>query len=69
MNGDKKGLSKMAFMLSVASLILAGVVSVFQVNLWLAGTQWILISIVLAVYSVYLDSCNCGMDKERKNDE
>jgi len=33
---------------------LAAVVSLFAINLWLAGTQWILIAIVLAVWALFL---------------
>jgi hypothetical protein len=61
MKQDKKGLAKVAFVISIATLILAAVVSVFQLNnLWLAGTQWILISIVFGVYATFLNGCNCG---------
>jgi hypothetical protein len=65
MGKDKKGLSKLMFALSAATLVVAGVVSVFKVDIWLAGTQWILVSIVLAVYAVYLslNGC-CGEEKE-----
>jgi len=64
MDKDKKGPSKLAFMLSIVALILAGVVSVFGVNLWLAGTQWILISILLAVWATFLNSCDCDCCKK-----
>ena len=50
-----KMLSKLAFALSILSMIMAGIVSITQSTIWLAGTQWILITIVLAVYAVYLD--------------
>ena len=66
MGKDKKGPSKMMIMLSVIALILAGVVSVFNVNLWLAGTQWILISIVFGVYAVFLGGCDCTEECCRK---
>jgi hypothetical protein len=59
MGKDKKGLSKLMFMLSVVALILAGIVSITQYTLWLAGTQWILISILLAVYGTYMNGCDC----------
>jgi hypothetical protein len=50
-----KMLSKSAFAVSILSIIMAGIVSFTQTTIWLAGTQWILIAIVLAVYAVYLD--------------
>lgn len=65
MDKDKKGPSKLAFMLSIVALILAGVVSVFDVNLWLAGTQWILIAILLAVWAAYLNGCDCGCEDKK----
>jgi hypothetical protein len=65
MDKDKKGPSKLAFMLSIVALILAGVVSVFDVNLWLAGTQWILIAILLAVWAAYLNGCDCECEDKK----
>jgi len=58
-----KGLTSTLFGLSVVALVLAAVVSLFQTDLWLAGTQWILVSIVLAVDAIYL---NCR--EAHKND-
>lgn len=69
MDKDKKGSSKLALMLSLVALILAAIVSVFKFDLWLAGTQWMLVSIVLAVYSVYLNGCNCICCNEKKDGE
>lgn len=69
MDKDKKGASKLVVMLSLVALILAAVVSVFKVDLWLAGTQWMLVSIVLAIYSVYLNECDCTCCKEKKDGE
>jgi hypothetical protein len=40
--------------LSVVAAVLAAVVSLFGVHLWLAGTQWILIAILLAVWALFL---------------
>lgn len=57
---DKKGVPKLAFMLSLVALVLAAVVSLFQINLWLAGTQWILIAILLGSYAAYFNGCNCA---------
>jgi len=64
MNKDKNGPGKLVFMLSIVALILAGLVSVFDVNLWLAGTQWILISILLAAWATFLNGCNCDCCKK-----
>lgn len=61
---DKKQTSKISFVLSVVALVLAAAVSMFQYDLWLAGTQWILISIVLAVYANYFNNCECGTEKK-----
>lgn len=59
-----KELPKIALWLSVVAGVLAGVVSVFQVNLWLAGTQWILVAILLAVWSHAFADCGCCTKKE-----
>jgi hypothetical protein len=64
---DRKGLSKLMFMLSVAAVILAGIVSITQFTIWIAGTQWILIAIVLAIYAVYLNGCNCDCCSSKKD--
>lgn len=50
---NKKILSSVSLWVSIATLVLAAVVSVFQVNLWLAGTQWMLVSIVSGIYAIY----------------
>ena len=50
-----KMLSKVVFILSLLSVVMAAVVSFTQTTVWLAGTQWLLIAIILAVYAVYLD--------------
>ena len=60
---NMKGLADSLFWLSVVALAIAAIVSLFQVNLWLAGTQWILVAITLVVYADYL---NCR--EARKND-
>jgi hypothetical protein len=49
-----KGNSKWLFWLSVAAAVLAAVVSVSGQSLWLAGTQWMLIAIILAVWALFL---------------
>ncbi|MEA1925751.1 MAG: hypothetical protein U9M90_00695 [Patescibacteria group bacterium] len=50
-----KGLASGLFWLSLVALVLAAAVSFFQVDLWLAGTQWILVAITLVVYAIYLN--------------
>lgn len=49
-----KMLSQVSFGLSVVTVVLAAVVSLASVDLWLAGTQWILIAIVLSVWALFL---------------
>ncbi|HPN54996.1 MAG TPA: hypothetical protein PLB52_03650 [Candidatus Moranbacteria bacterium] len=46
--------SKVVFGLSTLAVILAAVVSLFKIELWLAGTQWILIAILLAIWALFL---------------
>lgn len=53
--------------LSIVALILAALVSVFKVNLWLAGTQWILVAIALAVYGIYMKKCDCNCCDQKVN--
>lgn len=45
--------SDMLVILSVIAVVIAAIVSVGGVDLWLAGTQWILVGIVLGVYALY----------------
>lgn len=54
---NMKGLASGLFWLSIVALVLAAVVSLFQVDLWLAGTQWILVAITLVIYAGYLNLC------------
>lgn len=49
-----KGKSKWMFWLSVVAVVLAAIVSLAHVNLWLAGTQWVLVAIVLGVWAIFL---------------
>ena len=53
--------------LSFITLVLAALVSIVQLDLWLAGTQWILISILLAVYAVAMINCSCGDSCEHES--
>lgn len=55
--------SHILMLFSVVALILSALVSLFEMELWLAGTQWILVSIVLAVYALTMSvhgDCGCG---------
>ena len=47
-------IEKAMFALSVVAAVLAGAVSVGGMSLWLAGTQWMLVAIVLGVWSLIL---------------
>lgn len=64
-NNCAKGPGHVLILLSVVALILSAVVSLFGVELYLAGTQWILVSILLALYaSIFFnnhgkDECGC----------
>lgn len=49
-----KGISKNSLILSVITAVIAGVVSVLQMDLWLAGTQWMMIAILFGVWSMAL---------------
>ena len=40
--------------LSAIAVILSGLVSLFKLNLWLAGTQWILVAIALGIYGLFV---------------
>ena len=39
--------------LSVVAVILSAVVSLGKIDLYLAGTQWMLVAIVLGIYAIY----------------
>ncbi len=39
--------------LSVAVALIAGAVSLFNLSFWLAGTQWMLISVILGIYAIF----------------
>ena len=58
---NKETMSKVAIGLSLIAVVLAAVDTLAKMDiLGLAGTQWILVGIVLAVYAVYLGTCKCG---------
>ena len=64
---NKESLAKAAIVLSLAAVILAAVDTLAGVVvLGLAGTQWILIGIVLAIYAIYLRTCDCGCCVDKK---
>lgn len=64
---NKKILSMIAIAFSVLAAIMSAVVNFTQQTIWLAGTQWILIAILLAVYAVYLNSCACKIETGQEN--
>jgi len=70
-NENCKMSSKILLPLSFVALVLAGVVSLFQVNLWLAGTQWILVAILSAVYALIFsgEHCHCNSDNRGSDSE
>jgi hypothetical protein len=58
-------LPKIALWLSVVTAVLGVVVSIFQIEtLYLAGTQWFIIAILLAVWSHAFENCGCCTKKE-----
>lgn len=61
------GLGYGLIILSLLTLILSATVSLFEVELYLAGTQWILVSILLAIYAniffARLNDCQCDDKK------
>jgi len=54
----KSKLSELMMLLSVAAVLISGIISVWQLNFWLAGTQWILIGIVFGMYGIFLKMKN-----------
>lgn len=58
MKGSKMW-STIAIILSAISVVMAGVVNLTGTTIWIAGTQWILVGIVLGIYALYLSSCGC----------
>ena len=39
--------------LSIVAVILSAIVSLGKIDLYLAGTQWMLVAIVLGIYAIY----------------
>jgi hypothetical protein len=54
----KAKVAEIMMLLSVATVLISAVVSVWQMNFWLAGTQWVLIGIVLGIYGIFLKMRN-----------
>ncbi len=68
MEKNKSMWSKVSIVLSAIAVVLSAVVSFTKVDiLGLAGTQWILIGVVLGIYALYLGCCNCGCCVEKKD--
>lgn len=59
-----KSPGQLLMMLSLTTFLVSATVSVFKIEMYLAGTQWILVSILLAIYAnVFFISnpeCKCG---------
>lgn len=64
---NKGSLSKAAIALSLVAVVLSAVDTFAGTDvLGLAGTQWILIGIVLAIYAIFLGTCDCGCCEDKK---
>ncbi|MFA6183832.1 MAG: hypothetical protein WC682_01885 [Parcubacteria group bacterium] len=50
---------------SMIALIFSAIVSLFKVELYLAGTQWMLVAIILAIYAniFFANKCSCDQIK------
>jgi len=46
--------AKNLMILSAIAAIISALVSVFNINIYLAGTQWMLIAIVFGIYALYV---------------
>jgi hypothetical protein len=65
--GDCRKGAGFLMVLSIIALALSALVSLFQMDLWLAGTQWILIAILLALYSlIFSVGCFGGKNESEK---
>jgi hypothetical protein len=57
-----KKISDIFIIISAITAVIAGYVSLSGSDLFgLAGTQWMLIAIVLGIYAMYAKNCTCGM--------
>lgn len=53
---NAKSISNVLIALAVLTAVVAGIVSIFQLNNWyLAGTQWMLISVILGIFAIYAE--------------
>lgn len=52
-------LSKIAFGLSVAAVIIAVIDSTRTIGVWLSATSWLVIAGVLGIWAIYFSVCNC----------
>ncbi len=52
-NMKNEMVSKIFFGLSVVAVILSALVSLFGMEMWLAGSQWMLVAIVLGVWAIF----------------
>jgi membrane protein implicated in regulation of membrane protease activity len=60
-----KGPGHLLVMLSLVAVVLSAVVSLFKVELYLAGTQWMLVAIVLSIYAnIFFMTNDCICDKK-----
>ena len=67
MGKHAKSPSAILFALSVIALIITAYVTLTQNEVFnIAGTQWMLVSIVLAVYANHAHHCDCGNCKTDK---
>lgn len=49
-----KQIADTLIILSVIAAIVSGMVSLFQLNWYLAGTQWMLVAIALGIYGLFI---------------
>lgn len=49
-----KKLADALIILSAVAVVFSGLVSLFKLNLYLAGTQWILVAIALGIYGLFV---------------
>ena len=64
LNGCDKSPGQLLMMLSLTTLIISAMVSAFKIEMYLAGTQWMLVSIILAIYANIFFVSNCDCDKK-----
>ena len=63
---NKEGMSKAAIVISIIAVILTALVSFAKVPiLGIAGTQWMEVAILFAVYAIYLNCCTCTVGENK----